>query len=160
MLNQVLFDMKIFLLILIIMYLGFGEAFLRLSEGSEPDQQFIESYPHALLYSFRLSLGDMATDTFDKSVQSVTAWLLFVGCLLYTNIVMLNLLIAIISESFAHINTNTENASYQERASLIAENSYLIPSYRKKSFCPKGEYLVLVQEMKEAFDEHSGEVSL
>ena len=60
--------MKIFLFILIIMYLGFGEAFLRLSEGSEPDQQFIESYPHALLYSFRLSLGDMATDTFDKSV--------------------------------------------------------------------------------------------
>ena len=37
MLNQVLYDMKIFLLILIIMYLGFGEAFLRLSEGNAND---------------------------------------------------------------------------------------------------------------------------
>jgi hypothetical protein len=138
MLNTVLYDMKIFLLILIIMYLGFGEAFLRLSEGSDPESQFIPGYPHAILYSFRLSLGDMATDTFDNSVQPVTAWLLFIGCLLYTNIVMLNLLIAIISESFAHINDNAANASYQERACLIAENSYLIPNYRKKAFCPKG----------------------
>ncbi len=68
MLNTVIYDMKIFLLILIIMYLGFGEAFLRLSEGSNEDGKFIESYPHAILYSFRLSLGDMSTDTFDSSV--------------------------------------------------------------------------------------------
>jgi len=71
---------------------------------------------------------------------------------------MLNLLIAIISESFAHINDNAENASYQERACLIAENSYLIPSYRKNAFCPKGEYLVLVSEIKEAFEEDTHEV--
>ena len=112
MLNTVLYDMKVFLLILIIMYLGFGEAFLRLSEASDPESKFITDYQHAILYSFRLSLGDMSTDTFDTSVQPVTAWLLFVGCILYTNIVMLNLLIAIISESFAHINENASNASY------------------------------------------------
>jgi hypothetical protein len=34
MLNQVIYDMKVFLLILMIIYLGFGEAFLRLSQGS------------------------------------------------------------------------------------------------------------------------------
>jgi len=68
MLNTVIYDMKIFLFILIIMYLGFGEAFLRLSEGSDPESKFIPDYPHAILYSFRLSLGDMATDTFDNSV--------------------------------------------------------------------------------------------
>jgi hypothetical protein len=36
----------------------------------------------------------------------VTAWILFVLCVALTNIIMLNLLIAIISESFDKINSN------------------------------------------------------
>ena len=44
-------------------------------------------------------------------------------------IVMLNLLIAIISESFAAVNEVAENASYQEMAAMIAENAYLIPNH-------------------------------
>jgi len=47
---------------------------------------------------------------------------------------MLNLLIAIISEAFEIINGNSEQANYQERARIIAENSYLIPKWKKKSF--------------------------
>jgi hypothetical protein len=88
----------------------------------------------------------MSTDAFNDSVQPIMAWLLFILCILYTNIVMLNLLIAIISEAFALINDNAENANYQERASLIAENHYLIPAYRKKLFCPNGQYMVIVEE--------------
>ena len=62
---------------------------------------------------------------------------------------MLNLLIAIISESFAHINDNSSNASYQERACLISENSYLIPAYRKDAFCPTKQYMAVAQDIKE-----------
>jgi hypothetical protein len=146
MLNTMIYSVKVFLLVLLIIYLGFGEAFLRLSEGSTDKAQFIDDYPHAILYSFRLSLGDMQTDTFDDTVQPVMVWLVFVLCILYTNIVMLNLLIAIISETFALINNNADNANYQERASLIAENHYLIPDYRKRQFCEKNQYLIVVQE--------------
>jgi hypothetical protein len=56
--------------------------------------------------------------------------------LLVMNVVMLNLLVAIISKSFEEINEKWESAMYQERASIIAENSYLIPWYRKKEHCP------------------------
>jgi hypothetical protein len=42
-------------------------------------------------------------------------------------IIMLNLLIAIISESFARINEVSQEASYQEKASIISENLYLVP---------------------------------
>lgn len=42
-------------------------------------------------------------------------------------IVMLNLLIAIISETFGKVNGNAENAAYQEMASIISENQYLVP---------------------------------
>ncbi len=146
MLNTMIYRVKIFLLVLLIMYLGFGEAFMRLSEGSTEKGRFIESYTHAIIYSFRLSLGDMSTDTFDDTVQPITVWLLFILCILYTNIVMLNLLIAIVSEAFALINDNADNANYQEIASLIAENHYLIPDYRKRQFCPKNQYLIVVEE--------------
>lgn len=59
MLNTMIYRVKIFLLVLLIMYLGFGEAFLRLSEGSSEKASFIDGYTHAIIFSFRLSLGDM-----------------------------------------------------------------------------------------------------
>jgi hypothetical protein len=99
----------------------------------------------------------MNTDLFNSSVQPIMAWFLFILCILYTNIVMLNLLIAIISEAFALINDNAENANYQERASLISENHYLIPEYRKKLFCPDGQYLVIVQEEANAEEQPQSE---
>lgn len=59
-------------------------------------------------------------------------WIIFCMVLLVMNVVMLNLLVAIISKSFEDINDMWESCMYQERASIIAENSYLIPWYRKK----------------------------
>jgi len=44
---------------------------------------------------------------------------------------MLNLLISIISESFARLNEKSKEANYQERARIISENGYLIPRYIK-----------------------------
>jgi hypothetical protein len=62
---------------------------------------------------------------------------------------MLNLLIAIISKSFSDINDVHVFAGYQEKARIIAENSYLIPWYRKVSFCPKDKYLIVAEETGE-----------
>lgn len=64
MLTTVIWDMKIFILILFIIYFGFGEAFLRLSESSGEEAVFIKNYADAWVYAYRLSLGDTATDTF------------------------------------------------------------------------------------------------
>ena len=49
-------------------------------------------------------------------------------------IIMLNLLIAIISETFAGVTAKAEPNSYKEMARLIFENSYLIPSHVKHSY--------------------------
>jgi len=43
-----------------------------------------------------------------------------------TTIIMLNLFIAIISESFDKINQNKTTASFRELSTLIAENSFLL----------------------------------
>lgn len=100
------------------------------------------------MYTFRLSIGDTNTDTFNESVQNVTAWILFVLCVLATNIIMLNLLIALISDTFASINANHVSANYQERARLISENTYLIPSSKLKKLEDQKDsrYIVVADE--------------
>ena len=100
MLTEVIYGMRIFLLILLVVYFGFGEAFLRLSEMSGEEAGFIKNYPQAIIYAYRMSLGDIGSDMYNNSIQPVTAWILMVLCTLLTSIVMLNLLIAIISETF------------------------------------------------------------
>ena len=103
--------MKVFLCIFFIVNVSFGEAFLRLSEMRE-ESSFIPNYAYSLIYSFRLSLGDTDTDAFDANLQPVTIWFIFVFCALYTNVVMLNLLIAIISKSFENVSDNENQAHY------------------------------------------------
>ena len=97
---NMVYDMKIFILILFIVQIGFGEAFLRLSEQSEGDGKFLPNFAKAFVFAFRLSLGDNDVDAFSEIAQPVTAWILFICCEVFTNIVMLNLLVTIIGQSF------------------------------------------------------------
>jgi len=78
-------------------------------------------------------LGDFDTTRFG-SVAEVMVTIFFLLCTVLNMIVMLNLLISIISESFAQINSNAQNAAYREMAALISENSYLIPDSVKRSY--------------------------
>jgi hypothetical protein len=68
MLTTVVYDIRIFITVLVIVYLGFGEAFLRLSQNSEEEAEFIQNYAMSIVYSFRMSVGDTNTDLFDDSV--------------------------------------------------------------------------------------------
>jgi Ion transport protein len=149
MLSTVIWDIRTFLLVLGIVYFGFGEAFLRLSQNSDPKSQWVSDYAYAFVYTFRLSIGDTDTDNYSSGAQNVTAWIMFVLCVLSTNIIMLNLLIALISESFGKINSNAMSANYQERARLISENTYLIPSTRLKYYSSKNNerYIVVADEI-------------
>ena len=59
-------DMKVFLLILFIVEIGFGEAFLRLSEVSSGKGNFLENYAMSFVYTFRMSLADNDTDPLEE----------------------------------------------------------------------------------------------
>lgn len=62
------YDMKEFLLILFIVEIGFGEAFLRLSEATDPSQDghFLHNFAPAFVFTFRMSLADNDTDAFSS----------------------------------------------------------------------------------------------
>jgi hypothetical protein len=81
-------------------------------------------------------LGDFDTGNFGN-VATPMAYMLFLFATIFDMIVMLNLLIAIISDSYARISANSAQASYQEMAALIDENQYLIPQFVKRSYAPQ-----------------------
>lgn len=62
---------------------------------------------------------------------------------------MFNLLIAIISESFAKVTANAEQAGYQEMAALISENNYLVPRYRMETYAQVNKTLLLCTDLEE-----------
>lgn len=61
---------------------------------------------------------------------------------------MLNLLIAIISESFSYVKENAVNASYQEMAGMIAENNYIIPDHVKDKYAETNRYIIVVTDLE------------
>jgi hypothetical protein len=101
------------MVVLCIIFFGFADAFVTLSLGSSDSEdasingQYVTSFTDSLVYTYRIGLGDFAVDQFANNVQPTTVWILFLLCTILNVIVMLNLLIAIISESFANIQTNS-----------------------------------------------------
>jgi len=71
---------------------------------------------------------------------------------------MLNMLIAIIGESFGTVNSMQKQASYQERARIIAENDFLIPKSRKRDMNDELNYLITAIEITEAEEIDSSKV--
>ena len=63
---------------------------------------------------------------------------------------MLNLLIAIISETFATVQGNAENAGYQEKAKMIYDSGFLIPMGTRSRHCEANTYLLFVQRVTAA----------
>jgi len=110
MIQMVIIDIRWFFLVLFVALVAFASAFLCIAlANDDPDGQFVKSLPEAIIYTYRLILGEFATDKFgDVSVELV--WMIFLFCTMLSMIVMLNLLIAIISETFAKVTSNAESA--------------------------------------------------
>jgi hypothetical protein len=73
-----------------------------------------------------IALGEFNYDDYDDSGNGTLAWVIFLVSTLLNCVVMLNLLIAIVSETFAAVlNEKIEN-SYREKASIIQDNYFLL----------------------------------
>src|SRR4051794_9892960 len=116
------------MLILCVALIAFGDSFLSISMANNDTDRFTTSMFNSFIYTYLLILGDFDTSAFG-SISVYMAWFFFLLCTFFNMIVMLNLLISIVSEAFAKVNGNAENASYKEMAALIAENGYLIPDW-------------------------------
>ena len=101
MIIEVAKDMVSFLIMMAVAILAFSEATYSLSNNRVPVERAFESYFQALWFSFYNAMGNFIMDGFE---EDTIGWALFFACTLFNMIVMLNLLIAIISETYNRVN--------------------------------------------------------
>ena len=103
----VVVDMRYFMLILGITIVAFGDSFKVMSSANDDANEFMPE-PKGLLggvyYAYLIGLGEFNFD-YTKNVGSTYCLILFIINTIFMTIIMLNLFIAIISESFDKINS-------------------------------------------------------
>lgn len=128
MINECMIDMTIFMSVLFIGVTGFADAFQSIEkiltiEGTIeatllPDnpsfyQKYMEGYTLAWQKSFLVVIGEFDDNLGDYRDQD---WLIFFICVIFNIILLLNLLIAIISETYSRISTTSVQTGYRELA--------------------------------------------
>lgn len=130
---NMVWEMKAFVGILCVIYMAFGEAFLRLAEKTptlEGESVFLKDFADAFIFCVRLGMGDTDVAGLYAMNQPITAWILFVIFELLTVVLMTSLLVALIMRQYNRISKDAELSNYQQKAKLIFENSYLTQVFR------------------------------
>lgn len=113
-------------MVLLLTIIAFGDSFKTLSNGNSQSDRFVEKgFFGSFFYVYNMCLGDFSTEF--GGVQVSLVWFMFFLCTMFNMIIMLNLLISIISESYEKISANLKAAAYQEKTGMISENSFMIP---------------------------------
>jgi hypothetical protein len=97
--------MRFFLFILLLTLIAFGDSMSQISSSNYEDKMFIHGgFLGSIEYIYEMALGTFDTGNFGE-VAVIYVWVLFLLCTVINMIIMFNLLIAIISEAFAKINS-------------------------------------------------------
>ena len=102
MLIEVIIDMRYFMVVLIITIVAFGNSYYTISEANDADNKFLNSWVQAILFSYELAIGNWDLTGMGNKAE-VFIWILFVLCTVFNMVIMLNLLIAIISETYDRV---------------------------------------------------------
>lgn len=102
MLLQIILDMRYFLIILVVITVG--ASFLYFGLSGKGGDALGDNYLHTLLHMYEsFVLGTYETSNFDGINQPVIGHVFFVFLSLFTLIIQLNLLIALMTDSFEKI---------------------------------------------------------
>jgi hypothetical protein len=132
--------MKEFIVMLMLTILAFSDTYRTINDGNTDDDKFVDGSFDSFLMVYKIAIGD-----FDAEFGTVALWmctLFFYLATIFNLIVMFNLLIAIISETFTEVNENAEAAAFKERANTVAANAYLVPDTQKSLFCEDNQFLI------------------
>ena len=112
MITTVIIDMRFFFLVLVIGIVAFGDSFLSIAGGNTGDDVFTSGFINSIIYTYAIVLGGFDVTSYNNSMSYILVMCLFLLCTVFNMIVMFNLLIAIISESFANVSANGKSASF------------------------------------------------
>ena len=134
MMQGVFSDMKDFVYFYVIVMIVFSAIFYILALGLPGEYTPIGSLGY-LLMSIRTSLGDFAVDSFSEldDVLIYLAWIIWLAAVLITNLIMMNFIIAVISDSYGKIMEKMEASQFMQKASMIQEREVHFSSEDKQN---------------------------
>ncbi len=105
MIIQIFYDIRIFLILLILSLFAFGDTFLKISNANANENQVVENFLFSVIYSYSMILGEYDTGEFGDIGLGVmyAFWIL---CTIFNMIIMLNLIIALISATYEKVESN------------------------------------------------------
>ena len=146
MIKEVVKDALSFLLLFLYSTLAFGFIYFALDDA---DSDEIATY---LRNSYKFNLSDYDTETYDT-----LEWLVFLAASMINIIIMLNLLIAIFSDTYTRVKENRIIADQLELASLIYEGEVGL-FYKRKIIDYKYLHIFTDQEAVVESDQISSQV--
>jgi len=158
MIIQVFWDMYTFLVVMALAMLSFANSFYIVSintleverEGLPPEeatelQSFMlgNTFPMALMYSFNQGLGNFLISDYPGKQNEILLWLFFFMEAMLIQVVLLNLLIAIISDTFAQVQARKDVITLKEICNLIYENQFLLDRSKEYNF---SKYIIVIKQ--------------
>jgi hypothetical protein len=124
--QETLKDIQAFMILLIAALMMFGVPMLMLNlNRAEGDELISSSFRfwglNLLLNQYLLALGEFNMDNFDDKPQSVLCYIFFILATFITQLTMLNMLIAIMGDTFERITENKEVNSTMTKLELMSD---------------------------------------
>ena len=115
--------------------MAFSGCFYILNRNNNKD-----SVIKSVMSTYELMLGGFDTSKYG-SVGYPLIYIVFAFAALFLIVIMLNLLIAIISDTYAAVQENREVSMYQEFTKLICESRHLLSKRQSTGVNQQGNYL-------------------
>jgi hypothetical protein len=158
MIIEVIKDMFWFLFIFIISVMAFINSFYILNK-SNTDGTFLDgTFLTTVTYGYGNSLGDFSTDGFEFKYEALI-YLVWLLCTLVTMLILLNLLIAMMGDTFDRVSETLENNTLKELCGLMAENEHL---FWRNFIFKQAKYIIIISEeqAEEVEDNWEGKMKL
>lgn len=146
MIIEIMLDMKFFITVLMIACIAFANAFYILGRKSDPDSGNLagDNVADAFIFSFKMGLGDFNTDGFNTDDEELL-WIFFLLNTLIIMIILLNLIIAIMGDTFDKVQETQENSMLRELTNMIRENEFL---FNRTSSFKRAKYVIIIEPEK------------
>lgn len=126
MIIEMLSDIKIFLLIFFTGILAFSNTYFILDTGShQPNASFI----HSFLYVYLMNLGEFDFEYYDQTEFGPYYWAIFLMSTMFIMIILLNLLIAIMGDTFDRVMEVAKESQLKQICQFIDEYAFLLPEH-------------------------------
>ncbi|CDW85239.1 wd-40 repeat protein [Stylonychia lemnae] len=138
-------DLKYFLIFFLIFILQFGMIFLVLFKAQQIDEYNGVNKLAYFLMAFRISSGDFQLDDYHTQEDGLVifTWIIWLIAVMTLNIVFMNFIIAVISESYERVMQKLVAESYKVKANMIVEREQLFNEVELKSKVNFPNFIVL-----------------